>query len=199
MNEPLPIQNTAYASGGAPAVEPLSLTDAKLHLRVDISDDDDLITALIKAARRQVEALTGRTLITSTFEWRIPRFENVFYVPRPPLQSVSSIVYTDDDSTDQTLSTSIYGVHTQMFEGCIYLENEQEWPTDLSDIPFPITVTYVAGYGDAASNVPEDFIHAMRLMIGDWYEHREANLEVSTSVNPAVDALLWAHRCVENY
>ena len=199
MRNTLPIQNVAYATGGEPAVEPLSLADAKLHLRVDITDDDDLITALIKAARRNVEAFLGKTLITSTYEWRIPRFETVMWIPNPPLQSVSSIVYTDNDDTEQTLSTAIYGVDTQMLQGNVHLANDQEWPTGLSGIPYPIAITYVAGYGDAATDVPDDIIHAIRLKIGDYYEHREAQLELTTTVNPAVDSLLWPHRVLENY
>jgi hypothetical protein len=59
---PLSIKRTTDA-----ASEPLSLQEAKDHLRVDDTASDTLITSLIKAARQTIEEWTSRQLLTATW------------------------------------------------------------------------------------------------------------------------------------
>ena len=75
----------------APASEPLALADAKAHCRVDHTDDDALITALIVAAREQAEHETGRALVTQTWELVHDAFPEAFVLRKPPVASVTSI------------------------------------------------------------------------------------------------------------
>lgn len=185
----------------APAAEPLTMTETKLHLRVDIADDDTLISALITAAREYAEQVTRRALITQTLRYSLDGWPDGdrIALPMPPLQSVNSIVYTDDESTEATLSTDDYLVDSEGIMGQVVLKSTASWPsTTLRDVN-GVQITYVAGYGDAGSDVPQPILQAMLLMIGHWYENREAIL--TTGAMPkalplAVEALLWPYRVI---
>lgn len=187
------------AQTSAPAVEPLSLDEAKLHLRVDIGDDNELITALIVAARQYVEGATNRALISQT--WRLSLdywpYANCIRLPKPPLQSVTSLVYLDEDGNQTTWDASNYIVDTDSEPGRLVLADDASWPSLTLYPSNPIRVTYVAGYGDEGSDVPEHLRLALKLLIGHWYENREAI--VSTGAVPkeiplAVESLINLHR-----
>lgn len=124
---------------------PISLTEAKLHLRVTSSADDELITALIRAAREWCELFQNRAFVTQTITLTLDRFPNVFEIPKPPLQSVSSIKYIDTAGVQQTLDPSVYDVDTVSEPGRIALAYGQSWPSIRGDIN-SVEVIYVAGY-----------------------------------------------------
>lgn len=157
-----------------PAEEPVSLTEAKSHLRVDIDDDDTLISSLITAAREVVEKLSRRALVTQT--WRLSLDEwpdgDEIDIPKPPLQSVSSITYTDSDDTTTTWSSSLYEVDADSEPGRVKLAYGESWPADTLAETNPIKITFVAGYGEAA-DVPDRWKQAIKLILGHWYENRE--------------------------
>jgi uncharacterized phiE125 gp8 family phage protein len=183
----------------APSTEPLSTAEAKLHLRVDIDDDDTIIARLITAARRKVEQYTRHALITQT--WRMnmsgwPEDGDAFKVPLPPLQSVSSIKYKDTDGDESTWDSGEYIVDTDPTPGKVVLAHGESWPSTALYPTSPIAVTFVAGFGDASTDVPEDILAAMLLLIGHLYENREATVGVGNiQVLPlGVQSLLWDYR-----
>ena len=159
----------------AATTEPLTTAEAKTHLRVDHSDDDTYIDALILAARVDTERLTWRTLTTTTYTLTLDRFPAGDYIdlPRPPLQSVTSIQYVDTNGDTQTFSTGNYTVNPKNEPGRVYLNYGASWPTARSDND-AITIIYVAGYGDDASDIPELIRQGVRLKVAHWYEAREA-------------------------
>lgn len=193
-----------------PATEPLTLLQAKNHLRLedDVNDDDALVSALIVAAREYAEVYTARALITQQWQLvmddfprarlygeRVPR---EFRLPKPALQSVESITYLASDGTSATLAEDQYIVDTASISGRIALAQGACWPCVLCQAN-AVTVSFTCGYGDNASDVPKGIIQAMLLLVGHWYENREA-INVGNIVTPlsfAVDALLSAHRVVE--
>lgn len=182
----------------APAVEPLSLTEAKNHARVDIGDDDDLLTDEIQAAREWVETYTRRQLITATWTLHLSGWSNTIRLPRPPLQSVESIKYRDVDGVEQTLSTDVYEVHTDCLPGEVRLAYGQTWPGVRDSHPDAIEIEFVAGYGDASSSVPQPIRSAMRILLTDLYEHRESLVVGTVSSNlRTVERLLWPYRYLE--
>jgi uncharacterized phiE125 gp8 family phage protein len=156
----------------APASEPVSLAEAKTHMRIDHSDDDTYITALIPAARKRIEQVTRRALIDQTWEMHLNWFPDLIEVPRPPLSSVTSITYLDDNGASQTLASSVYTVDTDSQPGRIYEAYDQSWPTTYA-VPKAIKVTFVAGYGSASSDVPADLVQAVKILVAHWYENRE--------------------------
>ena len=92
----------------APVGEPVSISDAKTHLRIDLSDDDALLGAYITAARQKYEELTWRALRTQTLGQRLALWPSCDHIAlrRPPLQSVTSVTYTDSDGNAGTLASS---------------------------------------------------------------------------------------------
>jgi len=160
----------------APASEPVSTSEAKAHLRVDTPDEDTYIGTLVAAARTWVEQVTRRALITQTFTLKRDDFWRGWcslHVPRPPLQSVSSIQYVDADGNTQTWASSNYEVDTSSTPGRIVLADGVSFPTTADQVN-AATVTFVAGYG-AASAIPADLVHAVKLKVGSLYWNREAD------------------------
>jgi len=189
-----------YALVTAPTVEPVTTAEAKLHLRVDIDADDALIAALIQAAREQVEAVTDRALITQTWAWHADAFPqtDTLELLLPPLQSVTSITYTDADGDVHTFASSNYQVDTASAPGRIVLVSGASWPADTLRAANGVTVTFVAGYGDAGSAVPASLRAAMKLLVGHWYEHREQVVlgTGAREVPMGATMLMWPYRVV---
>lgn len=164
----------------APAVEPVTLAEAKSHLRVDITDEDSLITNLIVAARRLIESLTDLKLINQT--WKLVRDDypddDELKIPVGPLSSVVSIKTTDGDGNEETFSSSEYIVDADSLLGRIVLKDGSDWPSPdagLQEIN-AVEVTFVAGHGTEASDVPEELKLAVKMLVGHWYENREATV-----------------------
>jgi len=182
-----------------PAAEPLSTAEAKLHLRVDHSTDDTLITALITAAREHVENYLVGSLVSQTravylSSW--PTFP--FRLPCGPVQEIDSVKYTDSDGTENTLSTDVYYLTPG---GEIARKPNQAWPTDRLYGPGAIEITYTTGYApvvtvipgeeegdpdteetDYGANIPQAIKQGMLLLIGEWYEQREAAADTKYTI-----------------
>lgn len=173
-----------------PATEPISLEEAKLHLKVDTDADDTLITALITSARQYVERYCNIALITQTVTEKYDCL-SAMRLSVSPVVVVTSVQYLASPSGDlQTLSTSLYGVDTYLKPAQIYGKYGATWPAALTQRQC-VTVVYVAGYGDEASDVPAPIISAMLLTIGDLYENRQDRARTLTS---AAEFLLNPYR-----
>lgn len=133
-----------------PAVEPVTTTMLKNHARVEVTADDfSVIPRFIRAARRQFERDTNRFLVTQTWDLVLDQFplrSIPLLVPRPPLQSVTSITTVNSDATvtvDNVLSN--YIIDTGSEPGRIGLIDTQIWPQTLRSFQ-PITIRFIAGY-----------------------------------------------------
>lgn len=186
-----------------PAVEPLSLAEAKLHLRVDddLTEDDAYIAGLITVARQYLDgpnSWLGRCLVNQTWRLDLCEFDDCVKLPLPPLQSVTHIKYYDTDDVLQTLSTDVYEVLTSATTyGSVHRLDSQSWPTSISaDKKKPIQITFVAGFGADWNAVPVTIRHAMLMLIGHWYESREPVMvgESVSTVPLTVEALLSPYR-----
>ena len=158
----------------APTVEPVSIADAKAQSRIDIADEDTLIADMVKGARQYAERITSSSFITQTWQLVLDSWPGrEIFLPKGPLQSVTSIKYYDADDTEYTVTSTDYIVDTYSKPGRIFIKSTASWPTTtLRDIN-GVIITFVAGYGDTASTVPSDIKAAIRLMFGDLYENRE--------------------------
>lgn len=155
----------------APATEPVSLQEAKDHLRISGTSEDTLITSLIESARIQVENYLNRALITQTWDVFYDEWKNEMLLPYPPVQSVTSVKYYDLDGAEQTLSASNYWSVTQSDPGSIVRKYETTWPELQYGRPSAIVVRIVVGYG-AADDVPEPIKHGIKILLTDLYEQR---------------------------
>ena len=178
----------------APAVEPLTLAEAKGHLRVTTTDEDALITALIVAAREYAETFTRRALITQTWDLTLDSFPSEIVMPMPALQSVTSITYIDVDGASQTLPTTEYTVDIKSAPGRIVEAYGKAWPTTRPVIN-AVTVRFVAGYGLAVS-VPKSIVQGMLMHIGHMFANRESvNIgNISSEVPMTTEYLYMPHR-----
>lgn len=176
-----------------PAEEPLTLGEAKDHLRVTSTDEDSLIGRLIVVARQAVERRLGRALITQTLDYTLDAFPtgDVIELPRPPLRSVTSVKHTPDGGVETTFASASYLVDTTGNPGRIVLAVNQSWPSDLLQAANGVVIRFVAGYGAAPTDVPEPIRQALAVHLGTLYEHREA-LVAGTIVTPlaTIDRLL---------
>ncbi|MBL6853133.1 MAG: phage head-tail connector protein [Alphaproteobacteria bacterium] len=155
-----------------PAAEPVTLAEAKLHLRVDTTDDDTLITRLIAATRARAEWHTGRAFVTQGWTLHLDAWplDGVIELPLPPLQSVTSIVTTARDDTTTTLDPGLTIVDTASAPARIALAENTAPPTNLRAIN-GIAVTFTAGYGDA-STVPAPIKEAILDLTAAMYTNR---------------------------
>jgi len=189
----------------APTVEPLTVAEAKTHLRVSGNDDDTYITNLIVAARQAVESGESwsleRSLINTTWRLTLDGFSarvSEIELPRPPVPSITSILYDDAANVEQTLASTRYRLISDADPARVMPVYNDEWP-DAIDYPGSVRITYVAGYGATAASVPQAVKQAMLLLIGDMFENRESILTgTSSGVLPTVRALLngyqWRYR-----
>lgn len=165
-----------------PATEPISLSEAKKHLRVDGDEENGLITILIQSAREMVEKFTNRSLITQTRIARLDSFpcDRFILIPAGPLQSITSIVYSNEIDQNITMSTSDYRV--DIYSNVPRVEVVNYWPSTYDKIN-AVVITYVSGYG-AASSVPAALKSAMLLILGHLYENREQVVDGSMTEIP---------------
>ena len=181
-----------------PAVEPLTVAEAKLHLRVDTTEDDTYIGTLITAAREWVENYLDRTLITTQLILRAAEFPTEeLELPRPPMVASGTatavvITYTLADTTTATLSTALYRVDRTTTPGNVAPIINGTWPSDVIEDANAVAVTYWAGYGPTSASVPATIRHACLMLIGHWYERRSAVLTgtISKAIEFAVESLL---------
>jgi uncharacterized phiE125 gp8 family phage protein len=174
----------------APTVEPLSLAEAKAFLRVETSDDDELIGALIAGSRIHVEAQTRRALITQS--WRLaidawPDDGRLTIIPAP-LQTLTAARVFDFDNNVQALDTGAF-VLDKGASALIFAPWALPAPGRASaGIELDVTV----GYGDAAVDVPEPLRQAIRLLVAHWYDNRELTTAGTTATLPQTVAALIA-------
>lgn len=172
---------------------PVSLSDMKLHLKVEQDADDTLITTLISAATSYCQDFQHRAYITQTRIDNYDRFPRWFPVSYPPLISVTSIVYIDTNGDQQTLAADQYRVDNVSEPGRITPAFSVSWPAT-RDVTNAVILTYSAGYGDAV-DVPTRVKAAIKLLVAHWYEHREDVSDISVQQLPtAARSLLWAER-----
>jgi uncharacterized phiE125 gp8 family phage protein len=163
---------------GGPGSEPITLAEAKIHLKItntSVTNEDALITSMIKASRKICENYQKRAYVQQTARYVIDNFPASgceIEIPMPPLSSVSSIVYVDSAGVTQSLSTSYYTVDTYSEPGRIYESYNYTWPTTRPQRN-AVTITFLCGYGTDATNVPEPVKHACKILVSHLYENRE--------------------------
>lgn len=182
----------------APTVEPVSVTTLKSELRLLDNSEDGLLERRITAAREALEIATGRAFISQTWRYSFDSFPpggGALPLPRPRLISVSSVKYYDSDGTLQTWSSSNYQTDTDSEPGRLAPVPGVVWPTAQDDRLAAVQVTYTAGYGTAASDVPSAIQQAVLLLACHLYENREATTPVKLSEIPyGILSIVWAYR-----
>lgn len=156
-----------------PSAEPITLAEAKAHLRVFLPDDDSYITSLIPAARQAIEQRTGRAMLPQRVRIGMDAFCSTTRLPVLPLAVVDGLLikYFDENGDQQTANSSIYTINRYVEPVQVSLNPGESWPT-ISRIAGGVTFEYDVGYTDAAA-VPGPLKQWMLLAIGAMYENRE--------------------------
>lgn len=170
-----------------PSVEPISLSETKLHLHVDLNDDDLWITSAIVACRIYAEKFMGRALVTQTWELGLDGFPTAeIEIPLPPLLSVVSVKYDDGNGIEQTMDPSLYRVDSASQPA--RLSFVSSWPNTQSNKLGSVRVRFIAGYptpldspDNLIANIPQSIKNAILLHVGMLYANRE-NVIVGTNV-----------------
>lgn len=182
---------------------PVTLDQFKAQARIDATDQDAYLTALLKAATTYLDGKTGvlgRSLMTQTWVWRLDCWPHggCFHVPLPPLQSVTSITYIDTAGATQTWASSNYQVDAYSTPGRIELASNATLPSLYGNGKInQVVVTFVAGYGATPQSVPAPIRHAISMLASHWYERRSP-MEIMSGqridIPFAVDALIAPYR-----
>lgn len=181
-----------------PVDEPIPLAKAREHLRVETNAEDGLIASLIVAARMHVEAMTGRSLMTTEWELRADSFPcagEAQTLPRAPLDTLDAVTYIDDAGAEQTVTSTVYQLIQPVGPtanlASVVLAYSQTWPTARGEAD-AVRYQFTAGYADEDA-VPEPIKSAMLLIVGDLYENRQAQVAgamAQLTPNATVAALL---------
>ena len=157
-----------------PSVEPLTLSEAKAHLRVDGSDEDTLISSLITAARVQVETTIRRAMITQAWTYALDEWpsQGIVELPLSPLISLGGIEIYDADGVPETLDPAAYEIDKSSTPPRILRKRGFTWARP-GLLAGGIHIDMSVGHGPATTDVPEPLRQAVRLMVADWYEHRQ--------------------------
>ncbi|RTL90979.1 hypothetical protein EJV44_20860 [Ancylobacter aquaticus] len=156
-----------------PTVEPLTLAEAKIYLRIDHGAEDALISSLITAARATVEALTRRVLIDQS--WRIIRdawpASGLIALPVNPLKALTAARVLDAAGGETALPLDAFSLDTARLPGLIRVAR--------GAVPAPgrplagIALDITAGHGPGPDHVPSPLIEAVRVVLAHFYEHRD--------------------------
>ena len=182
----------------AASTYPVTLAEAKLHLRVDSTDEDTLITALITAATEMCEQKTGRAIMQQTWDVTLDEFPTYFELTRVPVQTVTYVKYYDTDGVLQTLSSALYTVSSadDFGFGKITPVYGTLWPATREHNE-AVAVRYVAGYTNAAA-VPEPIKAWIKLMINTMFDNRETESYSSRAVSTTVQ-MSFVDRLLDRY
>jgi uncharacterized phiE125 gp8 family phage protein len=182
-----------------PAAEPITLAELKAQCRVETSDEDAVLNSCIAAARAKAENMTGRALITQTWEQRLDAQDvptSEIELLMPPVQSVSSVKYVDESGVLQTLPGGAYTLDASAFPGWLLPAFDTDWPA-MRDQANAMQIRYVTGYGNSGSSVPPDLRAWLLMTAAFLFANREAmsvDGKVADVPNRFVDALLDPYR-----
>jgi len=152
---------------------PVSLTEAKSHLKVDTTADDTYITSIIKAATQLSEEYTNRFFIDTVIEQTCSDFAQLQTLFKSKVSAVAHVKYYDSDNSLQTLSATIYDTQLQYEPSQIQLADDKSFP-EITKRNDAVVARYTVGYGSAASDVPEIIKQAILLTIGNFYQNRNS-------------------------
>ncbi|MCY6354519.1 head-tail connector protein [Clostridium sp. ZS2-4] len=167
-----------------PLVEPITIEEAKQHLRISGSDEDIIVASMIKQAREFCEDFQNRKYITQTLELVLdsfPRENCIAFKNCSPIQRVESIKYYDNTGEEHLFDESNYIVDIDGFINRIVLRNYKQWPSISLQRVNGVRIRFTAGFGDKEENVPETvkwpMILHMRLLYDDYKPDERSKLE----------------------
>lgn len=148
---------------------PVEVGEAKEYLQIDHNSDDDYIRVLIQSATRAAEHYTGRLFIERSVTAWLDASEarSPLTIPHAPYRSLTSFEYYDEDNTATAVDSNLYYVVGT--DPARFVAKNSGWL--LLRLYGAIKIVYKAGYGLAASAVPQDIRHAIKMIVADMWDH----------------------------
>lgn len=182
----------------AAANQALTTAEAKLQLGFDGTERDTEFARLIAAATKLVEHDSDRALINQTWNLYLDAFPaggDPIVIERIPVGSISSVKYYDGDDALQTWDSANYYTDLNSAPGRILPGSGVAYPATKFARPNAVDVEFVAGYGSASTDVPEEARHAIALLVSHWFEHRDAvgnvGSEIELAYSSLINSLIW--------
>lgn len=182
---------TGFKIATGATVEPVSVSDMKLYLRLDdAAYDTALLPALINGARQYVESVTGRHLAQQVVEARYAEFAEYLTLPTTPAQSIISISYRESGVTS-TLDTAavalIYEIQDQgVFPALVELYG--------ASLPSCDENSVLVNYNSGTATPDQVGVAIVKALVADLFEHPEANVEVQAHANRTIERAIEAYR-----
>lgn len=179
-----------------PAIEPVSVAEAKTYCRIEGDAEDVLISSLILTSRLHIEAALGLALITQSWTLLLDRWPSLDGVPIPlrPVQMVTGVQVLAADGSAMTVSPDDYITGSAASPPRL-VRNGTVWPEPGRAVA-GIEIAFTAGYGAAPEDVPAPICQALLMLVAHWYEHRDP-IEIGsgeTVIPSAVSELLMPYR-----
>jgi uncharacterized phiE125 gp8 family phage protein len=155
----------------APTVEPVTLAEAKAHLRVTSSSEDAVIANLIASAREEVEAATGIAMITQDWRLYLDAWPDcgVVRLPKHPVQLVTLVTVFDAQGTPASTVPSAVNLDRASRPARFARPDIATSPGKTMN---GIEVDFRAGFGSTGVDVPDGLKRAVLLLVSFWFEHR---------------------------
>ncbi len=154
-----------------PAIDPVTLAEAKVFLQLDSSHDDALVVDLIRAATQSIEQITGRALILRSLRQTVNAWpdKGVFALQARPLALLSQIQYRDEAGVTSVIDPADYYVDPNRSR-IIALSSFAHF--NFTHPSAALLFDFDAGYGVDESFIPAPLRMALLIVVRDLYEHR---------------------------
>lgn len=185
---PLPyeVDMSQWAITTKPAVEPVTLEDARTFVKVDDHSEDSLLSSMISAARDAVERFLGRALIQQSITITMDYWPGqTIRLPVAPLISITEIRTLDEDLVSTVYASSNYFTNPNLEYPELYIKNGCTFPYNTSRFNKGYQIEYKAGYGTAATSVPQAIKTAILLWVAEMYENR-----IPETIKPPEEAMV---------
>jgi hypothetical protein len=170
----------------------ISLAELKAYLKIPSSftQEDAILTMMIKSTTMLFERITGRELINKAYRTYLDNFpyyenpyrpegvtlltlkykDNGIIIRKSLLQSISSIKYYKNGILE-TWNSNDYYFSSDYDYSSVYIGESKKFP-QIDERKQAIIIEFVAGYGANSTFVPEDIKLALFQMSAYLYENR---------------------------
>lgn len=171
-----------------PAVEPVTVADAKTHMRIDASAEDVLLGSLILTSRLHIEAALGLALINQAWMLVLDRWpgDGIVEIPIAPLQAITAVRVRDTAGTPVVVQSTSYLIDIASKPPRLVWNNAA--PPVPGRFANGLEIDLSAGFGASAASVPAPLKHAILMLTAHWYEYRDP-IEIGSTTARIPDAV----------